>query len=92
MARILIPTPLRQYVGNQAAVEVNGGTVGEALDDLVVQYDSMRKHLLDEAGKIRSFVNVYLNDEDIRRLDSLETRVDEEAVIAIVPAIAGGSG
>lgn len=90
MAKILIPTPLRHYVDNQAAVEVTGGTVGEALDDLVTKYDSMRKHLMDDAGKIRSFVNVYVNDEDIRHLEQNATALGADDTITIVPSVAGG--
>ena len=89
--RIMIPTPLRQYAANQATVEVTGSTVSEAIDDLVSQHEGMRKHLLDDGGAVRSFVNVYVNDEDIRHLDSASTSLSEEDVITIVPSVAGGN-
>ncbi len=90
MAKILIPTPLRQYVENQSSIEVGGATVAEAVDDLLGRHGSLRKHLVDDAGKIRSFVNVYLNEEDIRHLQKMETAVSEDDVITIVPSVAGG--
>ena len=90
MPKIQIPTPLRQYAGKQPAVEVKGSTVGEALSGLVSQHPDLRRHLYTEEGKLRAFVNVYLNDEDIRFLKNLETPVKEGDEISIVPAIAGG--
>ena len=87
---VQIPTPLRMYAGNQSTVEVSGGTVSEALDDLVRRHESIRKHLLDEAGAVRSFVNVYVNDEDVRHLEQSGTAVKEGDVITIVPSVAGG--
>ena len=68
MSKIHIPTPLRQYVGKQASVEVPGSTVGEAMSALVAQHPDLRKHLYTEDGKLRAFVNLYVNDEDIRYL------------------------
>jgi adenylyltransferase/sulfurtransferase len=88
--KILIPTPLRPYAGKQAVLEVTGQTVGEALSDLVAQYPDLRKHLFSEEGKLRSFVNVYLNDEDIRYLSKDTTPVKETDTITIVPSVAGG--
>jgi molybdopterin converting factor small subunit len=90
MAKILIPTPLRQYVDHQSAVEVSGATVGQAIEDLVTRHDAMRRHLLDERGKIRSFVNVYVNDEDIRHLQRTDTALATADVVTIVPSVAGG--
>jgi molybdopterin converting factor small subunit len=90
MAKILIPTPLRPYAENQASVEVTGGTVAEALDHLLELHAGMRRHLMDDAGRIRSFVNVYVNDEDIRHLRKTETTLGEADVITIVPSVAGG--
>jgi molybdopterin converting factor small subunit len=89
--KILIPTPLRPYVGHQSAVEVEGGTVAEAVADLVKRHDGIRKHLLDGSGEIRSFVNVYVNEEDIRHLTGPSTRLAERDVITIVPSVAGGA-
>ena len=88
--KILIPTPLRPYAGKQSIIEVNAQTVGEALSDLTAQHPDLRKHLFAEDGKLRSFVNVYLNDEDIRYLSKDATLVKETDTIAIVPSVAGG--
>ncbi len=91
MAKILIPTPLRQYAGGADAVEVEAGTVGEALDKLTTEHADLKRHLFNDEGKLRSFVNVYVDDEDIRYLDKEKTAVDGDGVISIVPSIAGGS-
>ena len=88
--KILIPTPLRQYVDHQKTVEVHGATVAEALEDLVKRHAAMRKHLLDEAGAVRSFVNIYVNDEDIRHLENSGTSLGADDVISIIPSVAGG--
>jgi molybdopterin converting factor small subunit len=90
MSKIHIPTPLRQYAAKQAAVEVKGGTVGEALSSLVSQHPDLRRHLYTEDGKLRAFVNVYLNDEDVRYLQKEATAVKDTDSISIVPSIAGG--
>jgi molybdopterin converting factor small subunit len=92
MIKIHIPTPLRQYVGKQGTVEVQGGTVGQALSGLVTHHPDLRRHLYTDDGKLRAFVNVYLNDEDIRYLQKEDTPVKESDNISIVPSIAGGSG
>ena len=91
MAKILIPTPLRQYAGKQSSIEVKGSTIGEALSGLVEQHPDLRRHLYTEDGKLRAFVNVYLNDEDVRYLDKESTSVAEGDNISIVPSIAGGA-
>jgi MoaD family protein len=88
--KILIPTPLRPFTGKLDAVEVDGATIGELLANLTSQYAGLKPHLYNDQGKLRSFVNVYLNDEDIRFLKNLETPVKEGDEISIVPAIAGG--
>src|SRR5690348_9814459 len=90
MTRIQIPTPLRQYVGKQPAVEVKAATVGEALAGLVSQHPDLRRHLFADDGKLRAFVNVYLNDEDVRYLQKEATYVNDGDNISIVPSIAGG--
>lgn len=90
MSKIHIPTPLRQYVGKQAAVEVPGSTVGEAMNALVAQHPDLRKHLYTDDGKLRAFVNLYLNDEDIRYLQKEATALKDGDNISIVPSIAGG--
>src|SRR5436190_594201 len=91
MPKILIPTPLRQYTGKQDTVQVKGGTVGEALTALTTQHQDLRRNIYNDEGKLRSFVNVYLNDEDIRYLSKEATPVKESDTISIVPSIAGGS-
>jgi adenylyltransferase/sulfurtransferase len=90
MSKIHIPTPLRQYAGKQASVDVKGGTVGEALSSLVAQHPDLRRHLYTDDGKLRAFVNVYLNDEDVRYLQKEATAVKDSDNISIVPSIAGG--
>ena len=91
MPKVHIPTPLRQYAGKQPAIEVQGSTVGEALSGLVSQHPDLRRHLYTEEGKLRAFVNVYLNDEDIRYLDGRENApVKESDNLSIIPSIAGG--
>lgn len=91
MSKIHIPTPLRQYVGKQAAVEVTGTTVGEAMNALFAQHPDLRKHLYTEDGKLRAFVNLYVNDEDIRYLQKEATAIKEGDQISIIPSIAGGA-
>ncbi len=90
MAKILIPTPLRQYVDKKDSVDVSGATVGEILGSLTSQFSDLRRHLFTDEGKLRSFVNVYLNDEDIRYLKKDATPVSEGDTLSIVPSIAGG--
>jgi adenylyltransferase/sulfurtransferase len=91
MAKILIPTPLRQYTDKQDTVQASGSTVGEVLGALTSQHPDLRKQLYNDEGKLRSFVNVYLNDEDIRYLSRDATAVSENDTLTIVPSIAGGS-
>ncbi|MAU11998.1 MAG: molybdopterin synthase sulfur carrier subunit [Anaerolineaceae bacterium] len=89
MASIRIPTPLRVYTGDEAKVSVSGGTVGEALNDLVNQYPDLQQHLFQN-DKLRSFVNVFIDDEDIRFMDGTDTEIDDDANLRIIPSIAGG--
>ncbi|MGH9515172.1 MAG: ubiquitin-like small modifier protein 1 [Terriglobales bacterium] len=91
MPKIHIPTPLRQYAGKQPAVDVKGSTVAEALSGLVSQHPDLRRHLYTEEGKLRAFVNVYVNDEDVRYLQKEATAVSDGDDISIVPSIAGGA-
>jgi molybdopterin/thiamine biosynthesis adenylyltransferase/rhodanese-related sulfurtransferase/molybdopterin converting factor small subunit len=91
MPEIHLPTPLRPYADGLATVDVSGETVGEALASLVGRYAALKRHLYDEAGRLRSFVNVYRNDEDIRDLDREGTRLAAEDSLSIIPAIAGGA-
>ena len=91
MAKVLIPTPLRQFTGKQDSVTAPGATVGEVLNALATQYPDLRKQIFTDEGKLRSFVNVYLNDEDIRYLGKQETASRDGDTISLVPSIAGGS-
>jgi adenylyltransferase/sulfurtransferase len=91
MAKVLIPTPLRQYADKHDSIELNGSTVGEVLTALTSRHADLRRHLYNDEGKLRSFVNVYLNDEDIRYLDKDATSVKDTDTLSIVPSIAGGA-
>lgn len=89
MANIRIPTPLRAYTGDQAKVKVSGGTVGDALQNLVEQHPDIKPHLFKD-DELRNFVNVFLGDEDIRFLDGLDTPLEDGDDLRIIPSIAGG--
>ena len=89
--KVIIPTPLRVYAGKRDSTEVKAQTVGEALGRLTTEFGDLRKHLFTEEGKLRSFVNVYINDEDIRYLAKENTPTKDGDTISIVPSIAGGS-
>jgi molybdopterin/thiamine biosynthesis adenylyltransferase/rhodanese-related sulfurtransferase/molybdopterin converting factor small subunit len=91
MAKILIPTPLRQFAGTHDSVEISASTVGQALTTLTTQFGDLRKHLYNDEGKLRSFVNVYVNDEDIRYLQKDATPIKDGDTVSIVPSIAGGA-
>jgi molybdopterin converting factor small subunit len=88
--KILVPTPLRQYAGKQSAIDVQAATVGEALNALTSSYPDLRKHLYSDEGELRAFVNLYLNDDDIRYLQNDQTAVKDGDTLSIVPSIAGG--
>lgn len=90
MATIIIPTPLRKFTNSQAKLTVNGTSINENLAELTSNFPDLKKHLLDEQGKIRSFINIFLGNDDIRDLQQEHTVVKEDSVISIVPAIAGG--
>jgi len=87
---IRIPTPLRSYVGDQAIVKVTGATVQAALDSLIDHYPALKPHLYHDDGSLRSFVNIYRGDDDIRYLNGPQTTLDDKAELSIVPSIAGG--
>src|SRR5580692_10961816 len=91
MAKILIPTPLRQFTEKHDSVELEGSNVSEILTELISKYPDLRKQIFNDEGKLRSFVNVYLNDEDIRYLGKDATAVAEGDTLSLVPSIAGGS-
>jgi molybdopterin synthase sulfur carrier subunit len=92
MPSIRIPTPLRPYTGGQSIVPVHSATVGAALNELAERYPQLRPHLFNETGELRSFVNIFVNNEDVRYLHQGETPLREEDTIRIVPSIAGGAG
>jgi MoaD family protein len=87
---IRLPTVLRQHAGGQATVKAQGETLGEALQDLTLQFPLLKGQVITEDGALHKFVNVYKNDEDVRYLDKLDTKLDEGDVISILPAVAGG--
>ncbi|OLC47539.1 MAG: molybdenum cofactor biosynthesis protein MoeB [Acidobacteria bacterium 13_1_40CM_65_14] len=91
MVKILIPTPLRPYTDKQDAVDASGATVGELLADLTRRHAGLKPHLYNEQGKLRSFVNVYVNDEDIRYLQKEQTPVTADDTVSIIPSVAGGA-
>jgi len=88
--KIHIPTPLRQYAEKKATVEIPGRTVAEGLRALTSAYPDLRRHLFTDDGKLRSFVNVYVNDEDIRFMEKENTTVKDGDSVSIIPSIAGG--
>src|SRR5437764_3191948 len=88
---ITIPTPLRQFTGGQSEIQVDAGTAGEALDQLTATHSELRRHLFNDQNTLRNFVNVYVNDEDIRHVSGPATPVKEGDTILIVPSIAGGA-
>ena len=87
---IKLPTLLRSQAEGQATVEVDGATVGEVFAKLIEQYPGLRGNLLDDSGGLHKFVNVYKDDDDIRYLDGLDTKVGDGDVLSILPAVAGG--
>lgn len=89
---VRIPTILRRHTGGAKAVEAKGSTVRELLDHLDEQYPGLRAAVVTDAGEIHRFINMYLNDEDVRFLGSLETPIADGDVLSILPAVAGGSG
>jgi molybdopterin converting factor small subunit len=90
--RVLIPTPLRAYTEKKDSVLLDGNTVGELLRGLTTAYAPLKRHLYDDTGTLRNFVNVYVNDEDIRYLQKEQTLVSEKDTVSIIPSIAGGRG
>ena len=91
MAKILIPTPLRPYTDKLDAVEASGATIGDLLADLTRRHSGLKAHLYNDQGKLRSFVNIYVNDEDIRYLQKEQTPVKPDDTVSIIPSVAGGA-
>lgn len=88
--KVLIPTPLRKLTNNEEVVEVDAGTIGDAIQELQSRFPGIKERLLDDSGAVRRFVNVYVNEEDIRFLQDQQTKLSDGDEISIIPAIAGG--
>jgi molybdopterin synthase sulfur carrier subunit len=88
---VRLPAVLRPHAGGQAVVVAEGATIGEVLGDLVARYPGMAGQLLAEDGTLHRFVNVYVNDDDVRYLDQLDTKLEDGDVVSILPAVAGGA-
>jgi molybdopterin synthase sulfur carrier subunit len=87
---IRIPTPLRKLTNNEEVIEVQAATIGDAIAELQTRYPGIRERLVDESGAVRRFVNVYVNEEDIRFLQNQQTSLKDGDEVSIIPAIAGG--
>lgn len=90
-ATVKIPTPLRKLTNDKTSVDADGPTIGAIIDNLESVYPGIRERLVDESGALRHFVNIYLNGEDIRYLSGLDSPVNDQDELSIVPAVAGGS-
>jgi sulfur-carrier protein len=90
MATVIIPTPLRKFTNQTAKLQVDGHTIAEVIGKITLDFPELKKHLLDSQGAVRSFVNIFSGDDDIRDLENEKTLVDKATIISIVPAIAGG--
>ena len=90
MATVIIPTPLRRFTNNTAKLQINADTIANTVNELTLNFPDLKKHLLDDRGQIRSFVNIFVGNDDIRNLQQEHTTVKADSVISIVPAIAGG--
>ena len=90
MATVIIPTPLRKFTNNTARLDIKANNIEETVNELTLNFPDLKKHLLDDQGQIRSFVNIFVGNDDIRNLQKEKTSVKADSVISIVPAIAGG--
>ncbi len=88
---VRIPTVLRKHTNGDASIEATGATVGELIDDIASRYPEFRSKVLADDGQLHRFINVYANDEDVRYLEGLNTKVSDGDVVAILPAVAGGT-
>jgi molybdopterin converting factor small subunit len=91
MATVIIPTPLRKFTNNTAKIDISAGTIEETVKELTLNFPDLKKHLLDEKGQIRSFINIFVGNSDRRDLQQEKTSVKSDTLISIVPAIAGGA-
>ena len=90
MATIQIPTPLRTYTNGETEITIKGDTVGEALHDLTTQHVALKQHLYNEDGKLRAFVNIFVDGDDVRHLNGESTAINADSSLRIVPSVAGG--
>lgn len=90
MATVIIPTPLRKFTNNTARLQVTAGDIHGAIQQLTTNFPDLKKHLLDDKGQVRSFVNIFIGNDDIRDLQQGKTVVKDDTVVSIIPAIAGG--
>jgi molybdopterin converting factor small subunit len=90
MATVFIPTPLRKFTNNTAKLEIQGNSVFEVMNRLTQDFPELKRHLINADGKVPSFINIFVDDDDIRNLQQEQTAVKEHTIISIVPAIAGG--
>ena len=90
MATVIIPTPLRKFTNNTSRLQVEGNSVEEVINELALNFPEIKKHLLDEEGGIRSFVNIFVGNDDIRDLQQSKTSTAADSIVSIIPAIAGG--
>jgi molybdopterin synthase sulfur carrier subunit len=91
MATVIIPTPLRKFANNSARIDVTAFSISDIVNQLAVSYPELKKHLVDTSGRIAPFINIFVDNQDIRNLNCEQTEVLEDAVVCIIPAIAGGS-
>jgi sulfur-carrier protein len=91
MATVIIPTPLRKFTNNTSKLSIHANSISEMIQKLTIEFPELKKHLLDANGKIPSFINIFVDDDDIRNLQQEQTVVKENTKVSIVPAIAGGS-
>lgn len=87
---VMIPTPLRKYTGGAEEVRADGATLGDVLGALNAQYDGLTERIIDDQGDIRRFINVFVNDEDIRFIEGTATPLNDGDVVSLIPAVAGG--
>ena len=88
--RITIPTPLRRFTADESQIEVEAATINQVLEEMDKKYPGFKNRLCEENGQLKRFFNIYINGEDVRFMDDLETKVPDEAEVSIIPAISGG--
>ena len=91
MATVIIPTPLRKFTNNASKINIQAASISELLITLTKDFPALQKHLLDASGKVPSFINIFVDDDDIRNLQQEQTVIKEHTMVSIVPAIAGGA-